>query len=454
MNTNFYLYDTKKSATTSRSLYLVCYLKGKLLRYNTGIHLLAAQWDANRMRVVNHKDKNVLNGKLADLASIAREYEDKLPLTEKPAQESFKNFFWLKLKLIEEGKTFFAVVEDVLLNLPTRENRNHELITDKSMKKYKLVSEALHKFEEDKRKVYKGFKLDFKTFDSKLIKEFDWYLSEGKDKADTKQGVKPRAHNTVVRYLEILFHFFCEAERKGIEICRDFQDYDNSKTKPQNVTITDEEFERIYRHKASNERLENVRQLFIIACTTGLRYSDLETLQNNHFNYSEGTIQRIQRKTNQSVNIALNPLLVKMLEVNHYVLPRPISNQDFNRYLKELFKEIGLDRNVQISRVVGKKRVVSDYKLYEVASSKMGRRYLCSSLAGKVPDRTIMAMSGHHSVSAFHAYLCNTGEQEREAVMDIWQRKYSDLLFEDPQIDEKEVMKLLLSGNRTSVDAI
>ncbi len=444
MNINFYLLDAKKPADTPRSLYLACYLKAKLLRYNTGIHLLAAQWDSHKMRVVNHKDKNVLNGKLADLASIAREYEDTLPLTEKPAQESFKNFFWVKLKLIEEGKTFFAVVEDVLLNLPTRENRNHEVITEKSMKKYRLVAEALHKFEEEKRKVYKGFKLDFKTFDGKLIKEFDWFLSEGKDKADTKQGVKPRAHNTVVRYLEILFHFFGEAERRGIETCRDYQDYDNSKTKPQNVTITDEEFERIYRHRASNDRLENVRQLFVIACTTGLRYSDLETLQNNHFNYSDGTIQRIQRKTNQSVNIALNPLLEKMLEENHNVLPKPICNQDFNRYLKELFKEIGLDRNVEISTVVGKKRMVKDYKLYEIASSKMGRRYLCSSLAGKVPDRTIMAMSGHHSVSAFHSYLCNTGGQDREAVQDVWQRKYCDLLCGDLHIDEAQVARELL----------
>lgn len=431
MNINFYLLDSKKPADTPRSLYLVCYLKGKLLRYNTGIHLLAAQWDANRMRVVNHTEKNVLNGKRDALASIAREYEDTLPLTEKPSQEGFKNFFWVKLKLIEEGKTFFAVVEDVLMNLPTRENRNHEVISAKSMKKYKLVAEALHRFEEEKRKVHKGFQLDFKTFDGKLIKEFDWFLSEGRDKADTKQGVKPRAHNTVVRYLEILFHFFCEAERRGIEICKDFQYYDNSKTKPQNVTITDEEFEQIYLHKASNERLENVRQLFIIACTTGLRYSDLETLQNNHINHSDGTIQRIQRKTNQSVNIALNPLLEKMLEENHNVLPKPICNQDFNRYLKELFREIGLDRNVQVSNVVGKKRVVKDYKLYELASSKMGRRYLCSSLAGKVPDRTIMAMSGHHSVSAFHSYLCNTQEQEREAVMDIWRQKYGDLLCGD-----------------------
>lgn len=431
MNINFYLLDSKKPADTPRSLYLVCYLKGKLLRYNTGIHLLAAQWDANRMRVVNHTDKNVLNSKRDALASIAREYEDTLPLTEKPTQESFKNFFWVKLKLVEEGKTFFAVVDDVLLNLPTRENRHHEVITEKSMKKYRLVAEALHRFEEDKRKVYKGFKLDFKTFDGKLIKEFDWYLSEGKDKADTKHGVKPRAHNTVVRYLEILFHFFSEAERKGIETCRDYQDYDNSKTKPQNVTITDEEFEKIFLHRASNERLENVRQLFIIACVTGLRYSDIETLQAEHINYDEGVIQRVQRKTNQSVNIALNPLLAKMLLENHNVLPKAICNQDFNRYLKELFKEIGLERTVQLSRIVGKKRVVTDYKLYELASSKMGRRYLCSSLAGKVPDRTIMAMSGHHSVSAFHSYLCNTQEQEREAVMDIWMQKYGDLLCDD-----------------------
>lgn len=443
MNINFYLLDAKKSANTLRSVYLVCYLKNQQLRYNTGVHVLASQWDLNRMRVVNHKDKNVLNGKLNDLAAIAREYEDKLPLTEKPTQETFKNFFWVRLKVIEEGRTFFAIVDSVLENLPTQENRNHELISEKSINKYKLVAKALHKFEEEKRKKQKGFQLEFKTFDGKLLKEFDWYLAMGGDMTDSKRKKTKRSQNTVVRYMENLFHFFSEAERKGIDICKDYQTYDNSKIKPQNVTITDEEFFRIYQHKASNERLENVRQLFIIACTTGLRYSDLETLQTNHINFSEGTIQRIQRKTNQPVNIALNPLLEKMLRENHYVLPTPICNQDFNRYLKELFQEIGLDRNVQISRVIGKKREVTDYKLYEIASSKMGRRYLCSSLAGKVPDRTIMAMSGHHSVSAFHSYLCNTQEQEREAVMDIWQQKYNDLLC-NLTIDEKQASRELL----------
>lgn len=345
--------------------------------------------------------------------------------------------------MIDEGRTFFAIVDSVLENLPTQENRNHELISEKSINKYKLVAKALHKFEEEKRKKQKGFQLDFKTFDGKLLKEFDWYLAMGGDMTDSKRKKTKRSQNTVVRYMENLFHFFTEAERKGIDICKDYQTYDNSKIKPQNVTITDEEFFRIYQHKASNERLENVRQLFIIACTTGLRYSDLETLHTNHINFSEGTIQRIQRKTNQPVNIALNPLLEKMLRENHNVLPTPICNQDFNRYLKELFQEIGLERNVQISRVIGKKREVTDYKLYEIASSKMGRRYLCSSLAGKVPDRTIMAMSGHHSVSAFHSYLCNTQEQEREAVMDIWQQKYNELLC-DISIDEKQASRELL----------
>lgn len=259
---------------------------------------------------------------------------------------------------------------------------------------------------------------------------------------DRRRKVKPRVRETVVRYMQILFTFFNEAKQRGIVVCEDYQKYDNSKTPPQNVTITDEEFEKIYLYRSSNERLENVRQLFIIACTTGLRYSDIATLQSEHINYDEGVIQRIQHKTNQSMNIALNPLLEKMLLENDKVLPKSICNQDFNRYLKELFKEIGLDRTIQISRIVGKRRVVTDYRLHEMATSKMG--HLCSSLAGKVPDRTIMAMSGHHSVHAFHSYLCNTAEQEREMVMRIWDDKYEGLLCEDFQIDEKQVAREML----------
>ncbi len=451
MNVNFYLLDKKKPANALRRLSLTCNLRNKQLRYNTGIHLPADQWNPNKMQVVNHKERNTLNNKLAELAAIAREYEERLPLTVTPTQNSFNNFFWAKLKMIDERKTFFAVVDRVLESLPTRENRNHEVITKKSMKKYEYVAAALHKYEEYKQKNHKGFKLDFKTLDKKLIKEFEIYLKEGNDLAGTKRGVKPRAHNTVVRYLDILFQFFREAERMGIDICKDYDSYVNSKQPPLNVTINNEEFAQIYQYRSSNKRLENVRQLFVISCTTGFRYSDLEDLEIKHIDFQERVIQRIQQKTKKPVMIALNPLLEKMLEENNYELPKPICNQDFNRYLKELFKEIGLDRNVQTTKSVGKKLEIVDYKLYEIASSKMGRRYLCSSLYGKVPNRTIMAMSGHQSESAFNSYLCNTNEQEREAVMEVWDQKYSNLLFGEPKIDEKEVIKLLVDSGIPSI---
>lgn len=155
MNVNFYVYDKNKPAGTPRSIYLVCYCKGKQLRWNTSIRVSETQWDTEKMRVKNHADRNVLNGKLAELTDIAREYVDKLPLTEKLTQESFKNYFWVKLKKIEEGKTFYAVVDYVIENLPTRENRNHEIITEKTMKKYKLVAVVSHEFEYEKRKINK-----------------------------------------------------------------------------------------------------------------------------------------------------------------------------------------------------------------------------------------------------------------------------------------------------------
>lgn len=448
MNVNFYLYDKNKPAGTPRSIYLVCYCKTKQLRWNTSIRVSETQWDAVKMRVKNHTDRNVLNGKLAELADIAREYEDKMPLSEKPSQQAFNNFFWVRLKMKEEGKSFFVIVEEVLADLPQRENRNHEIVGEKTMGKYRTVAKALRMFEAEKKKTNKGFALDFKTFNEKILKEFEFFLSDGKYKADTKKGVQPNARNTVVRQMEILFAFFTAAQKKGIEVCTDYQDYDNSKEKVVNVTITKDEFEQIYAHKGSNDRLENVRQLFVIACTTGFRYSDICSLTMNNINIQEGMIQKIQQKTNGSVNVALHPLLRKMLEDNNWSLPAAICNQDFNRYIKELFKEIGLDRTIQISRIVGKKRLVSNYKLYEVASSKMGRRYLCSSLAGMVPDRTIMAMSGHRSVSAFHSYLCNTQEQEREAVSEIWENQYGSLLAKDLPLDEAKFVERFFKDNK------
>lgn len=65
-----------------------------------------------------------------------------------------------------------------------------------------------------------------------------------------------------------------------------------------------------------------------------------------------------------------------------------------------------------------------------------------------VPDRTIMAMSGHRSVSAFNSYLCNTQEQEREAVSAVWGNQYGDLLARDLRLDEAKVVEQFFRDNK------
>ena len=93
-------------------------------------------------------------------------------------------------------------------------------------------------------------------------------------------------------------------------------------------------------------RLAKVRDLFLIGCYCGLRYSDLSTLKPIHV--KDGMIVKIAVKTNEFVKIPVIPelqdLFNKYWKANQQ-LPI-ISNQKGNEYLKELAKKAELKKAV------------------------------------------------------------------------------------------------------------
>ena len=50
---------------------------------------------------------------------------------------------------------------------------------------------------------------------------------------------------------------------------------------PELVTLEEDEY-RLLLKKVENERLEKVRHLFVLQCSTGLRFSDVIRIRKNH----------------------------------------------------------------------------------------------------------------------------------------------------------------------------
>ena len=121
--------------------------------------------------------------------------------------------------------------------------------------------------------------------------------------------------------------------------------------------LTKEELEAITEKELEIDRLDQIRDVFIFCCYTGLAYADVQRL--THEDISIGLdgeywvfIQR--KKTGVESNIPLLPAAARLIEKykdhpvaisNGRVLP-VLSNQKINSYLKEIGDLCGINKNI------------------------------------------------------------------------------------------------------------
>ncbi len=166
----------------------------------------------------------------------------------------------------------------------------------------------------------------------------------------------------------------------------------------------------------SNDRLKDVvRDYFILACYSALRFSDLTSIRKE--NIKDDKIQIITAKTGQEVVIPISPMVRSIFEKYNYNLPKSPCNQVFNRYLKEIGKSAGLTEQVAITKTVGgiKKTIIK--QKWELLSSHVGRRSLVSNcMLGGINTSSIMLISGHKSLNVFQGYVRVNQQQNAEVL--------------------------------------
>ena len=103
-----------------------------------------------------------------------------------------------------------------------------------------------------------------------------------------------------------------------------------------------------------SERLEHVRDLFVLSCFCGLAYSDVANLRQENIQKSfDGNLWIITKrvKTNTDVNVPLLDIPKMILKKYKGKLPDGkilpvISNQKLNAYLKEIADICGIKKNL------------------------------------------------------------------------------------------------------------
>jgi len=364
------LFVLKKNKTkTNGTAPIQCRLtyKGKRKQFATGQFVNSVYWNSKE-QIVNPPDNdNYINSQLSliknklnqaflmlqyqrnefDVNDIYNQYLGKRTTTEKTVIDAFNYHYKRMGKLVGIEVTQTSV------------DKYHQ--TQKHFNAFVMLNY--------KKKDYllKDLKLNF-------LNDFEYYLK-------TEKNFKPSTvYKTVQRFRRII------RVAIGAEyIQRDpFIFHKIKKPKKQVVYLDQEELKNLEEYRFTQHRLEQVKDLFIFCCYTGLAFQEMTNLESKHIIKGfDGNlwIEMIRQKTDKKIAIPLLPkakeLLNKYGEGTSKEFKRfPfISNQKFNSYLKEISVVVGIDKN--LTHHIARKTFATTVLLYnnvpmEIVSELLG----------------------------------------------------------------------------------
>ncbi len=311
------------------------------------------------------------------------------------------------LRRSQEKLSFFEYFERLI-----RIRLENKKVGDKSIFIYRRAYSLLRDFQHDTNE-----RVAFERFNEEFSVKYRKFLEE-------QMGFSP---NTIQKHFKVIRMVLNKADTENYVINKQYKsdDFMPSGEEVFDIALTYEEVEALRKHNFShNKRLERVRDLFIVGCFTGLRFSDLSRLGKEHL---EGNLFSIvQKKTKKKnpmpINIPILEPVREILEKYNYQLPNDISNQKMNEYLKEMAKETDFfNGTVSYSRTkAGKTELVSNPRFQEITTHTARRTYCTMCYNIGIPTQAIMMVSGHKTETAFLRYLKVTNKEHAKRSAEIW----------------------------------
>jgi len=388
--------------------------RNEKLAYSTGLKILPAYWNSEKMRVRNVMEvleRDTINNRLNELQTALE-----LHIIEKKAKG--KNITKELLRSYLDSYTnntgeeteahLHGFIMAYLKRNKTRINPNTgKIISYKVIREHERTYELLKEFEGKKNK---GVNLDFEDITLDFYADFTTYLQK-----------LNLSVNTIGHKIQTLKVWLNEATERGLNQSQQYKShrFKAVSEETENIYLTVEELETIYSYKYTSESLTRVRDLFLIGAFTGLRFSDFTSITSD--NIKDNKLHIEQQKTGKSVSIPLHPIVLNIWKKYKKQLPKVISNQKFNEYIKEVCKLAAIDSNEQKSITKGGLRIKRFFEKWQLVSSHTARRSFATNLyLSGFPTLSIMQITGHKTESAFMKYIKVTHEQHAELLHKHW----------------------------------
>lgn len=382
----------------STLIYLVVRHDNQRIKLSTGVKIEPRKWDSSKQRI-NRKatiGEQAANSTLNRLRDSLDSYTAQVRLEGSQfSLTSFKAYLdSLNKPLKKVDKNLLNFIDSFIKEV----NRRPDTI-----KGYRNTLNRLNEYAEANKQ-----QINFEDVDLSLLNNLISYFEE----------VKMYAMNTIQLHVKNLKVFMREAKERGLHDCSAYESkrFTAPTENTPKIYLTLQELDQIRKVDLSqNKRLERIRDLFLIQAHTGVRDSDSHKINEDNLKHEDGS-SFFQIRNEKTAGFLWIPILddevLSILKKYRGQSPslgsrnRPISNQKYNEYLKEIGKAAQLFETFTTYRTEGGKRIErKQYKAELLCTHTARRSFATNAYKAGLPAPSIMAITGHKTESSFRKYI-------------------------------------------------
>lgn len=408
----FYI-EKRLGKTENVPIILKYSFNGQRFEYFTGYridakHYIAKYWTKQNAKPIKLKapDSEYINANLETLKSHVQSIETNakaLGITLSPDyfRKELINLVKKKPEVEEPKVTFMQFFDIYIENCKTAINEHTgNRLSKASAVKYTNMRNMLKDFF-----AFRGETADFEDLDKQFYSELVNYMIEKKDYSINTYG-------RAIKFIKTVLH---SATEQGYNTKMDYKLVFKGTSEPsESIYLSEIELENLFKLDLSDSfRLERVRDLFLIGCWTGLRFSDFTTIKKEDINGDRIRVKT--QKTRHKVIIPIHPTVRTIIEKYNFELPPAISNQKFNEYIQEVAIRAEINEPFTKHITKGGKSISITHPKHDFVTSHVARRsFATNAYKRKIEPLLIMSITGHKTEIEFLKYLKITDEEKAD----------------------------------------
>ena len=424
----------KPKGTKPTMVYFIVRIKKEQVRISTRCKVYPNQWEKNKAKVSKllpklESDNNmILNNQIKIYNQRFDEYKYLVNCGQVEMNKDTLKHYIYKGQIMKEIKEALNIPQtlkkyiynDISFTDATRENRIREVEKFESFLKGRVLN-------------------SYSELNTKLFREFQEWLIENVEGKNEDGTASPATLNKIVSNLLGSINKYLVAN----EIISKSQFIDIvvtpiKQTKNDNkIALTEDEIYLLHNYQCETEKDEQIRDLFLLECTTGQRFSDVNKVTNNIIHKDGRTyINLVQDKNKAPIQVdILFEMALEIVQKYDYKLPN-ISNKLLNERIKIIAQKAGIK---------GSEELFFDHIDKSKAYTITRERYECvCSHTGRNTFVTMLSLRGWH----YHEIGRYTGHKKIETIQHYDKSKVGTkyrVMFEALQKERPELLLKLVT---------